>query len=411
MANVLVTPTWVTNEVALRYMNSVKGVAQFRQYADEFQSKGGAKVGNTVLVRLPQRYYARRGQGWAPQALYDRTVPVTLSYQSGVDFEWSSAQATTELDKVRERYVNPAADVLASDSDQQGMLDVYQAIYNAVGTPGTTPSTNLTYLQAKVKILDLAGPEDDLKAILDPLAEATLVNANLTLFNPQAAISEQYRKGMFSSNSLGISEWYRDQNIPRHTTGSFTSCTPQVNGASQTGSTISTNGWASGATNLKKGDIVEFAGVFSVNPISRVSTGRLQQFTLTADASDSGGAIAALPISPAIITSGALQTVSNSPASGAAIYVWNTRSTTYAQTATVTPQSLLLHESAAAFVVADLAEPNGGAKSTFARSRDYGISIRFVQQYLLAGDQNGNRLDMLFGAAPVRVENACRIAG
>jgi hypothetical protein len=184
-----------------------------------------------------------------------------------------------------------------------------------------------------------------------------------------------------------------------------------VNGANQTGSTLITNGWASGATNLKKGDIIELAGVFSVNPISRVSTGRLQQFTVTADISDSGGAIAALPISPSIITSGPLQTVSGSPASGAAIYVWNTRQTTYAQSATVSPQSLILHESAAAFVVVDLAEPNGGAKSTFARSQDYGISIRFVQQYLLNSDQNGNRLDMLFGAAPVRVENACRVVG
>jgi hypothetical protein len=401
----------VTNETALRFMNSVKGVAQFRQYADEFRDKGGAKVGNTVLIRLPQRYYARRGQGWVPQALLDRTTPVTLSYQSGVDFEWSSAQATTELDRVRERYVNPAADTLASDADQQGMQDVYTAIWNAVGTPGTTPTTNLTYLQAKVKILDGAGPEDGLCAVLDPLAEATLVNANLTLFNPTSQISSQYRRGMFAAEALGIGEWYRDQNIPRHTTGTFTSCTPQVNGANQTGSTIATNGWASGATTLKKGDIVEFAGCYSVNPISRVSTGRLQQFTITADVADSGGAIAALPISPSIITSGALQTVSASPASGAAVYVWNTRSTTYALSTTVSPQSLILHESAAAFVMVDLAEPNGGAKATFARSRDWGISIRFVQQYQLNTDQNGNRLDMLFGAAPVRVENACRVAG
>ena len=410
MANTLVTPTWVTNETAQRYMNSVKGVAQFRSYDDQFRDKGGAKVGNTILVRLPQRYYARRGQGWAPQALMDRTTPVTLSYQSGVDFEWSSAQQTTELDKVRERYINPAADVLASDSDQQGMLDVYSAIYHAVGTPGTTPSTNLAWLQAKVKILDMAGPEDDLSAVLDPLAEVSLVNANTTVFNPTGARSSDWRKGQFGNDQLGISEWYRDQNIPRHTTGTFTSSTPIVVSALQTGSSIVTSGWASGATSLKKGDIVEFAGCYSVNPLSRVSTGRLQQFVLTADISDTTGSIT-LPISPAIITSGALQTVSNSPAASAAIYVWNTRETTYALSTTVSPQSLLLHESAAAFVVVDLSDPVGGAKASFARSKDYGISIRFVQQYLIASDQNGNRLDMLFGAAPVRVENAVRVVG
>ena len=135
MPNTLVTPSWVTNSVALRYMNSVKGIAQFRSYNDEFREKGGAKIGNTILQRLPHRAVVRRGQAWTPQALLDRTVPVTLSYQSGWDFAWSSARATTELDKVRERYVNPAADALASDSDAQGMLDVYTAIYHAVVRP------------------------------------------------------------------------------------------------------------------------------------------------------------------------------------------------------------------------------------------------------------------------------------
>jgi hypothetical protein len=156
---------------------------------------------------------------------------------------------------------------------------------------------------------------------------------------------------------------------------------------------------------------VEFAGCYSVNPLSRKSTGRLAQFTITADISDSGGAIAALPISPAIITSGPLQTVSGSPASGAAVYVWNTRQTTYALTATASPQSLILHESAAAWVTVDLPDPVGGAEASFARSRDWNVSIRFVRQYNISNDQNGNRLDLLFGAAPVRVENACRVAG
>lgn len=410
MANTLVTPTWVTNETALRFMNSVKGVANFNRSYDSSYRQAGAKVGATVLARLPQQFMVRRGQAYSAQNIYDRTVPITLSYQTGVDFEWSSAQETLEVDRVRERYINPAADTLASDADALGMADVYYSVYNMVGTLGTTPSANLTYLQAVTKIIDLAGPDDGLVAVLDPLAAVTLVNANLSSFNPSQTISEQYKKGMLGRGNLGVAEWYRDQNVPRHTSGTFTASTPIVDNASQTGSTITSTGWASGATSLKKGDILTFAGVYSVNPLSKTSTGRLQQFALTADISDTTGSIS-LPITPSIITSGALQTVSASPAASAAITVWSANPAGGTLATTVSPQSLVFHPDFAAFVMADLAEPNGGAKSTFARSRDWGISIRFVQQFDIQTDQNANRLDILFGAAALQPRLATRVVG
>jgi hypothetical protein len=409
MANTLVTPTWVTNETAQRFINSVKGVANFNRSYDDSFMQSGAKVGATVLARLPQQYTVRRGSGWSPQALYDRTVPVTISYQTGVDFAWTSAQATLELDRVRERYVNPAADTLASDADALGMADVYASVYNSVGTPGTTPSTNLTYLQAFNKIFDGAGRDDRLIAVLDGLASITLVNANLTSFNPQEAISQMFKRGLMGRGQLGVSEWYRDQNVPRHTTGSFTAASPTVNGASQTGSSLVTQAWASGATSLKKGDIFTIANVYSVNPLSKVSTGRLQQFVITADISDTAGA-ATLSISPSIITSGALQTVSASPANGAAISVWGEPAGD-ALTSVVSPQSLMFDPDFAAFVMVDLEDPIAGAKATFARDRDWGISLRFVQQYDTTDDQNKNRMDIMHGASILLPHLACRVVG
>ena len=409
MANTLATPSWVVNETAQRFMNSVKGVPNFnRSYDDSFR-QAGANVGNTILLRLPQRFTVRRGQAWAPQALLDQTVPVTLSYQSGVDFDWTSAQATTEIDRVRERYVNPAADAIASDADAQGMLDVYTSINNSIGTPGTTPSATLTYLQAVVKILDGAGTDDNIKAVLDTMAAATISNTVSTLFNPSSDISASNRAGRIQDRYLGISEWFQDQNVPAHTTGAFTSSTPLVNGAGQTGSTLVTDGWASGASSLKKGDTFTLNGVFGVNPLSYKSTSRLQQFVVTADISDTTGAMT-ITISPSIITSGALQTVTNSPADNAGINVW-AGTGTYAQTATASPQSLVFHPDAFVFVMVDLVDPIAGAKAAFARSRDWGISIRFVQQFMLATDQNGSRLDCLFGAAPYQPRLACRVAG
>ena len=411
MANTLATPSWVTKEVARYFVNNlVFGKNCNRTYSDEF-IQSGAKVGNTINVRLPQRFQATRGQALQLQNLYDATVPVTLSAQLNVGFGYSSAQATTELDNIRGRYIQPAAEVLANAADVEAFGLVYRDIYNAVGSPGVTISTTLDYLKAGVKLTDLAAPEDGRCAVLDPYAMMNVANSASTLFNPAAKISEAFEKGQFGRDVLGVAEWYQSANRPVHTTGSFTACTPKVNGASQTGSTLITDGWASSATALKKGDVLTLAGVYSVNPLSYQSTGRLQQFVVTADTSDSAGAIAALPISPSIITSGALQTVSGSPADDAAITVWSANPVGGALTATVSPTGMIFHPDAFAFVSADLVQPNGGAQSTTVRSKEWGISIRMVEQYQIATDQNPSRLDFLMGAATIQARLAARLIG
>lgn len=393
-------------------MNTIEFVNHLSRTYDDAYIQNGAKVGNTVNARLPNRFVPADGQALQVQNLYDTSTPITLTNQKQVAFSWSSAEATTEIQDVRERYIQPAAAALANGADVLAYEAVYRDVYSAVGTPGVTPSSNLTYLNAGVKLTDLAGGSlGERIAVLDPLAMVSLVNANLTLFNPSAAISEQYRTGEFGRNALAINGWFQDPNAPVFTTGSFTSATPAINGANQTGSTLATNGWASGATNLKKGDIFTIAGVNSVNPISYKSNGRLQQFVVTADTSDSTGAIAALPISPSIITSGQLKTVDASPASGALITMIGSAGGTYAYTATNSPQSMLFYKDAFAFVMADLEKPNAGAKSTTVRDKDWGIAIRMVEQYNVQTDQNVTRFDILIGAATVQARLAARIFG
>jgi hypothetical protein len=411
MANTLATPSWVTKEVARGFTNKVVFIANVNRTYDDAYVQAGAKVGDTVRARLPQRFTVTDGQSMQLQALFDQTVPITLTNQKNVAFGYSSAQKTLELDAIRERYVNPGADALANAADVLAFQAVYRDVYNSVGTPGTTPSATLTYLQAGVKLTDLATPTSDRVAVLDALAMATIANTAAALFNPAAVQSENYREGMFGRRQLGIGEWYQDPNRPVHTTGTFTSATPVVNGAGQTGSTLSTNGWASGATTLKKGDVFTIAGVFSVNPLSYQSTGRLQQFVVTADAADSSGAIAALGISPSIITSGALQTVSASPAASAAITMIGSAGGTYAYAATTSPQSFVYHPDAFAFVMADLYKPGAGCEATTVRSKQFGFAIRMVEQYQIQTDQNPSRLDILIGAATIQARLAARVWG
>ncbi len=412
MANTLATPSWTTKEVARGFINKLVFLANVNRTYDSQYEISGAKVGNTVNARLPQRFTVTDGQALQLQNLYDQTVPISLTNQKNVAFGYSSAQATTELDNIRTRYVTPGAEALANAAEVLAFDNVYTDIYSSVGTPGTTPTTTLTYLQAGVKLTDLSTPLTGRVGMLDPLAMSTLADTSSSLFNPSAVIAENYTEGQFGRKQLGVDGWYQDPVRPTHTTGTYTASTPLVNGADQTGSTIATDGWASGAATLNKGDVFTIAGVNSVNPLSYSDNGRLQQFVVTATTSDSSGAMATLPISPSIITSGALQTVSASPANNAVITVLGTTAAAGGTLATTSsPQSFVYHPDAFAFVMADLMKPGAGAESTTVRSKSLGFSIRMVEQYQIGTDQNPSRLDILIGATTIQARLAARVWG
>jgi hypothetical protein len=410
--NTLATPTWVTKEVARGFVNELGFLSNVNRTYDDAYVVNGAKVGNTVQARLPQRFTVTDGQALQQQALYDQTVPISLTNQKNVAFGYSSAQATTELQEIRDRYVTPAGEALANAADVLAFQAVYRDIYSSVGVPSQTPSASLTFLQAGVKLTDLAAPMGSRIALLDPLAMATLANSVAALFNPTGKISDTWTKGQFGANQLGIAKWMQEPNRPVHTTGTFTASTPLVDGAGQTGSTININGWASGATTLKKGDVFTIAGVYSVNPLSYTSTGRLQQFVITADTADATGVTATLGISPPIITSGQLQTVSVSPADDAVVTVLGATSAAGGTLATtISPQSFVYHKDAFAFVMADLKKPNAGCDATVIRSKELGIAIRMVEQYQIGTDQSPTRLDILIGAATLQARLAVRVWG
>ena len=409
MANTHVTSSWVLKEVArllvpnLKFANNVE-----RTYDDKFKA-GGAKVGYSVDARLPQRFRVTTGEGFSEQAINDATVRVALTDQLNVGTAWSTADATMIIEDVRKRYVMPAAEAIAADIDNKGFKRMYKKVYHSVGVLGTVPAANMTYLQAGVKLTDMNCPEDGRVGILDPMMAATIANSNLAFFHPGGAISAAWRKGQIAGEWLGIERVYQSQNAAKHTTGTFTASTPLVNGASQTGSSLITDGWASGATTLKEGDVFTIGGVYSVNPLTYESTGRLQQFRVTADAADTTGAIT-LSIAPSIITSGQTQTVSNSPADDAVITVFGATSATAGTlTTTVSPQGLVYHPEAFILAVADLDGDLPGAEVERVSSKKLNVSLRYVRQYSAMTDKKAARIDAMIGWKEFRPELACRV--
>lgn len=410
MANTLLTSTIVTKEAGFSYTNNVRFVSQLtKEYNPYFSSNGRAgKPGDTIFARMPIRLEPKTGQALQLQNLYELSVPVTMEEQFQVAFGWSSADAALSIEEVQSRYIDPAINTLANQVDVYAYAKVFKDVWNVVGTPGTQPSAFLTLTTAVSKIVNGAVDDKDLVACLAPLTMATIANANSTLFNPGSAVSESYRSGMLESPASGIQRFYREPNVQSYLTGSSTAATPLVNGANQTGSTLITNGWASSASTLKKGDHFTIGGVYKLNDLSYTNTAQLQDFVVTADTTSVGVDMATLPISPSIIVTGPLRNVSNSPASGAVITVKGfTSPTAGTMTATQALCNLVFHKSAFTFVTVDLLKPAGGVDCEFFRSKAAGVSMRFLSGYDMLNDQNPSRLDILGGAASLQVRGAC----
>jgi hypothetical protein len=134
-----------------------------------------------------------------------------------------------------------------------------------------------------------------------------------------------------------------------------------------------------------------------VHPETKVNTGVLQRFVVTAAYSGGAGTIS---ISPSIVATGATQNVSGTAADNAAITFDGTAST-------ATGMSIAYHPDAFTFATADLIMPGGVDMAS--RAQKDGLSIRMVRQYDINADTLPIRLDILYGYACIRPQLACRL--
>lgn len=398
--NTLLTISMITRE-ALRILenNIVLARGVNRQYDDKFAVEG-AKIGATLNIRKPPRYVGRTGPNLQVEDSEETYVPLRLDQQIGVDIQFSSADLTLSIDDFADRFLKPAVANIANRIDV-AIANLYNQIYNVVGTPGTTPTALLTYLLAGVDLDNNAAPQDEQRQIvITPLMQAYIVDALKGLFQSSEQIASQYEKGHMGT-AAGFT-WSMSQNMPTHVVGTYGG-TSLVNGANQVGASLITDGWTATTTTLNVGDVFTLALVFGVNPQSRLSTGQLQKFRVVDKTVTDGAGNSTIAIEPPIIIGGPNQTVTNSPADNAPI-------TVVGASGTSTPQGLAFHRDAMTLASADLPLPRGVDMAARVSDDQVGLSIRLVRAYDINTDNFPCRLDVLFGVAMLRPELAVRVA-
>jgi hypothetical protein len=402
MSNSLATCSLLAKE-ALAVLENMLSFAKNvnRDWEDEFTSnqKRGYSPGTTINIKKPPRYTYRAGRVANPQATIEGTVPLTLS-QGGGDMNFTGVERTVSIQQM-EGKVQAMMATVANEVDRQGCSLARFATFNTLGTPGTPPNTQALALQAILgvnqRMDEMGAPRDKQRAlIMNPAFNAAAVQGLAGMFNAQDRLGEQYDKGMLV-NSLGLTP-AMDQNIDVHTNGTAVVGTNTVNGAGQAGSTITVNALNGTVT---RGTKITFAGVFAVNPQSRVSTGTLAQFTVTADAAN---AATSLLVSPALVLTGPFQNVSALPANAATITIFGTASGSF-------NANVGFHKDAFTLAMVPMYAPPGGKGVIDVAQETYkGMTMKVTEFYDGINDNYIIRFDVLFGWAATYPELACLFA-
>jgi hypothetical protein len=398
MANTILTPTAVTRE-ALRVLhqklNFVGSIT--REYDDSF-ARQGAKIGDTLKVRLPNQYTVRSGSALNAQDTTESTVDLKVQTQKGVDLNFTSVDLTLALDDFSERILEPAMAVLAANIEADAMT-MYKDIYNQVDNQGQ-PATFTKVLQGRKILVDNLAPLNGRTCNLNTQDNVDMVDALKGLFNDQATISKQNREGFmgrtagfdFMENTLWPSH-PRGAASAAYTTSTLVGALPIV-AAPVTAITVAT-----GTGAAVKGDVFTIANVFRVHPETKQSTGILQQFAVAADYAGGAGAVS---ITPSIILAGPYQNVIIPTTSAtAALGFSGVISQNYGL-------SMAYQKGAFAFASADMVMPRG--VDFAAREAFDGVSMRIVRQYDINSDKFPCRLDVLYGFKTIRPQLACRLA-
>jgi P22 coat protein - gene protein 5 len=417
MANTILNPSIIA-KAAVRILDNelVMGKRVYRGYEEEFGKKvNGYEPGDTISIRKPNQFTVRSVIAATVQDVTEGKLTMTANLVRGVDFGFTSQQLTLNISELSERVIKPAMVQLANAVDAALMAEFFR-IPTWVGQPAigadAVVDSFAKFARATERLDQYAVPQDDRSAVLSPESNWGLAGSQTALFL-QSVGQPAYRTGEIGV--IGGVSTYMSQNVPTWTAGTGADAGALVNGAAQnvTYATVLntesvpgtqnliTDTWGASVT-ITKGTVFTIAGVFAVNPVTKATLPFLQHFTVLADVTADGTGNATLSITPAIITSGAFQSVSAVPADNAALTVAGAASGAYRQ-------NMVFHKNAFALAMVPMVKPAGAVD--VARESYKGISVRLIPYYDGTNDVSNWRCDVLFAVKTVDPRLAVRLTG
>lgn len=411
MANAFLNAQEYANVMLLLLKNQlVTGKLVDSRFTNQVTDENGL----TISVKRPPRFIDKKSGTSAALALQDIVVgkvDIAVNQYSKVHVGIGDIEYVQSYNALMQNSTMKSAAVTLATSVDGFLQDKTLGFNSWVGTPGSDIASSLQFNPVHTRLMANGVPNSDLGATVDFVDGEKIRGAMLGQFLP----TEMNRSAMEKVKIPIISEidLYATQQGPVLTVGTRAATGASlVNGASQNVNyrdikntltqTLSIDGLTAGHT-VKAGEVFSIANVFAYDARRGQVLPFLQQFTVTADATASGGgAIAALSITPGIVVQGtndgvstdtntAFATVNAAPADNAAISWMGVASTAYKIRSA-------WHKQAIALVSAKLQAPFTGVFS-FATDPETGISIRYWRGSDISTGQHVHRWDMIYGAA------------
>lgn len=390
MPNQFITTQLVSNTALAMFANNSPFVMTgSRIYQDDFQSSG-YKIGDTLQVRRQNQFIIGDGSTATPQAIIETVENITVAHQYHALIAYTIQDLSLKIDDFSRMFIQPAIQNIISKMERDISAASELELYFFTGTPGTPINSFATVDLAGAKLL-----EQGVNIQSDAYLAMTVRDGSALKAGLQNNFTPVFNEEIVRTSAIGHLSYFdvfQSQNIVQHVAGAGPTLhfadTLLVNGAVSSGSTIVMDGATVSITNyFLPGDLISIAGVTSVNPLSRQSTGQNMQFVVTAPANSDGGGNITVSVQPTIIsdTSSPLQNVSNAIPDNAVV------------TMTHTYNCNVAYPSRALDIVCPPLYKLQVPYASVTVDEETGLSMAVTQTGDILGYQNMMRLDILCG--------------
>ncbi len=329
MPNQFINTQLVSNTALAMFANNAPFImTASRIYQDDFQSSG-YKIGDTLQVRRQNNFIVGDGSTAVPQSIIETVENITVAHQYHALISYTVQDLTLRIEDFSRMFIQPAIQNIVTQMERDICRTAEQELYFFSGTAGTPINSYTTVDLAGAKLLEQGvNISSDAYLAMTVRDGSSLKGALLNQFTPV------FNEDIVRQSAIGHLSYFdvfQSQNIVQHVAGAGPLTLPgdtlTVNGAVASGNTIilagANGGGAAVANYFLPGDLISIAGVSSVNPLSRESTGQDMQFVITQAASSLLGGALTITVSPTIISdsSNPLKNVSNPVPNGAAVTV------------------------------------------------------------------------------------------
>ena len=373
------------------------------QYDDQYKASNTGKKGASLRIREPVQFDVTDGRVIDLQDVTETNQTLTVATQKHVAFRFNSAELTTDIEDISERYIAPATKKLIAMIEHDVLTGVTKDVYQLAGLPGTVVGAggNIQQLyDAMAKINQQCAPDDPSRrrAVVDSVTMARIAGTGVVdLFHAAPQIESAFTEGRVLRTAFA--DIYTNEKTWTMPNAADVQTTLDTYTIVEGDTDITTAALSAAAV---EGMVFTLDGVYDVHPETKQAYSHLKQFVVQSSSTT------VVTFTPAIRLTGARKNVAAVDGTDLTVSGLTTTTVNFVGSASTNyRQNLMYDKDAFTFVMADL--PLFGGADKCNRGQRDGFALRVWVDGDIKNDEQIFRMDALYGYLAQRPDWASRI--